>query len=206
MQGVVIAEILLSEPGFGRPDIVSRADESRGLVHIDDNDTIERGAEFAPNSLELWQQLRKQSLFSGVEAGKAFDANALAGDRIDEIHFNERPGFDVGNNAGAVQEDGLSTISGTLTASDHDQGATADWQIQGNAVELHKRFLTFVDKFNAVGSNLARLNKSFNEAVGSAQSRLLPQGKRFAELAGQNNDTKLNDAIESVVREIQTGE
>jgi len=55
-------------------------------------------------------------------------------------------------------------------------------------------------------SNLARLNKSFNEAVGSAQSRLLPQGKRFAELAGQNGDTKLNDAIESVVREIQAGE
>ena len=70
----------------------------------------------------------------------------------------------------------------------------------------YKRFPTFVDKFNAAGSNLARLNKSFNEAVGSAQSRLLPQGKRFAELAGQNSDTKLSDAIESVVREIQAGD
>lgn len=69
-----------------------------------------------------------------------------------------------------------------------------------------KRRLTFADKFNTVGSNLARLNKSFNEAVSSAQSRLLPQGKRLTELAGQNSDTRLNDAIESVVREIQAGE
>jgi DNA recombination protein RmuC len=52
-------------------------------------------------------------------------------------------------------------------------------EIQNNAVELHKRFLMFVDKFNAVGSSLTRLNKSYNEAVGSAQSRLLPQGRRL---------------------------
>ena len=79
-------------------------------------------------------------------------------------------------------------------------------EIQNNAVELHKRFLMFVDKFNAIGSNLARLNKSYNEAVGSAQSRLLPQGRRFAELAGQNSETRIDDAIDSVVREIQAGE
>ena len=84
--------------------------------------------------------------------------------------------------------------------------ATNIEEIQNSAVELHKRFLMFIDKFNSVGSNLTRLNKSYNEAVGSAQSRLIPQGKRFAELAGQNSDTKLNDAIESVVREIQPGE
>ena len=79
-------------------------------------------------------------------------------------------------------------------------------EIQNNAIELHKRFLIFVDKFNALGSNLARLNKSYNEAVGSAQSRLLPQGRRFAELAGQSGEGKLNDAINSVVREIQAEE
>ena len=79
-------------------------------------------------------------------------------------------------------------------------------EIQNNAVELHKRFLMFVDKFNAVGSNLAKLNKSYNEAVGSAQSRLLPQGRRFAELAGQNSETTIDDGIDSVVREIQAGE
>jgi len=79
-------------------------------------------------------------------------------------------------------------------------------EIQAQAVELHKRFSTFIDKFNDIGSNLTRLNKSFNAAVGSAQSRLLTQGRRFAELAGQNGDMDVADQIDEVVREIQAGE
>ncbi|MDB4349163.1 DNA recombination protein RmuC [bacterium] len=76
-------------------------------------------------------------------------------------------------------------------------------EIQAQAVELHKRFSTFIDKFNDIGNNLTRLNKSFNSAVGSAQSRLLPQGRRFAELAGQSGELDASDQIDEVVREIQ---
>ncbi len=79
-------------------------------------------------------------------------------------------------------------------------------EIQAQAVELHKRFSTFIDKFNDIGNNITRLNKSFNAAVGSAQSRLLPQGRRFAELAGQNDEIDFTDQIDEVVREIQTSE
>jgi DNA recombination protein RmuC len=78
-------------------------------------------------------------------------------------------------------------------------------EIKSQAVELNKRFLLFVDKFNAIGTSLSRLNKSFNDAVGSAQARLLPQGRRFAELAGQREDLNLSEAINDLVREIQTG-
>jgi len=73
-------------------------------------------------------------------------------------------------------------------------------------VELHKRFLLFVNKFNEIGTNLGRLNKSFNAAVGSAQSRLLPQGRRFAELAGQSSEMDLSGQIDEMVREIQAGD
>ena len=79
-------------------------------------------------------------------------------------------------------------------------------EIQAQAVELHKRFFTFIDKFNDIGNNITRLNKSFNAAVGSAQSRLLPQGRRFAELAGQSGEIHVSDQIDEVVREIQAGE
>ena len=79
-------------------------------------------------------------------------------------------------------------------------------EIQNNAVELYKRFVTFVDKFNTVGSNLSRLNKSFNDAVGSAQGRLLPQGRRFAELTGQQSEPKFPDAIEESFRDLNAGE
>ena len=100
----------------------------------------------------------------------------------------------------------LAILKGLAMSIQQAEIATNIEEIQNNAVELHKRFLTFVDKFNAVGSNLSRLNKSYNEAVGSAQSRLIPQGRRFSELAGQGGEAKLNDAIDSVVREIQGGE
>ena len=79
-------------------------------------------------------------------------------------------------------------------------------EIQAQTVELHKRFSSLIDKFNVIGNNLTRLNKSFHAAVGSAQSRLLPQWRRFAELAGQNGEIDLSDPIDEVVREIQTGE
>ena len=64
-------------------------------------------------------------------------------------------------------------------------------EIQAQAVELHKRFSTFIDKFNDIGNNLCRF---------------LPQGRRFAELAGQNGEIDVADQIDEVVREIQAGD
>ena len=64
-------------------------------------------------------------------------------------------------------------------------------------------FLILLEKFNHIGNNLTRLNKSFKAAVGSAQSRLLPQGRRFAELAGQSGEIDLSDQIDEVMREIR---
>ncbi len=74
-------------------------------------------------------------------------------------------------------------------------------EIQENAIELYKRFSIFTEKFNAIGSSLLRLNKSFNEAVGSYEKRLIPQGKKFAEMSGQNNELNLTDLIQSNVKE-----
>ena len=61
-------------------------------------------------------------------------------------------------------------------------------EIQQMSSELYKRFINFVEKFSAVGSNINRLSKSYNEAQGSYEKRLLPQAKRIAELSGQNSD------------------
>ena len=99
----------------------------------------------------------------------------------------------------------LAILKGlTMTIQQAEIAKNID-EIQAQAVELHKRFSTFIDKFNDIGNNLTRLNKSFNAAVGSAQSRLLPQGRRFAELAGQHGEIDVSDQIDEVVREIQAG-
>jgi len=76
-------------------------------------------------------------------------------------------------------------------------------EIQKNAVELSKRFSHFIEKFNSVGSNITRLNKSFNDAVGSFERRLLPQGKRFVEMSGQNTELDLTEKVDMKVKELK---
>ena len=71
-------------------------------------------------------------------------------------------------------------------------------EIQAQAVELHKRFSIFIDKLNDIGRDITCLNKSFNAAVGSAKSRLLPQGRRFAELAGQSGEIDQSGSVPSL--------
>ena len=67
-------------------------------------------------------------------------------------------------------------------------------------------FSIFLDKFNDIGNNLNCLSKIFHAAGGSAQSRLLPQDRCFAELAGQSGEIDLGEQIDEAVREIQAGE
>ena len=76
-------------------------------------------------------------------------------------------------------------------------------EIQQMSSELHKRFITFVEKFSAVGSNISKLNKSYNEAQSSYEKRLLPQAKKIAELSGQNNEFLPLNEIDSNIKEFK---
>ena len=77
-------------------------------------------------------------------------------------------------------------------------------EIQQMSTELYKRFINFVEKFSAVGSNINRLSKSYNEAQGSYEKRLLPQAKRIAELSGQNSDFITLNETDSNIKEFKT--
>lgn len=54
--------------------------------------------------------------------------------------------------------------------------------IEKEARELYKRIATFVGKFTDVGRNLDRAVRSYNEAVGSLDTRLIPSARRFKEM------------------------
>lgn len=97
----------------------------------------------------------------------------------------------------------LKGLSMTIQQSEIAQNID---EIQLNAAELYKRFAIFTEKFNAIGTNISRLNKSFNDAAGSFERRLLPQGRKFAELAGQSTDLNLSDPIDSSVREVHSND
>ena len=77
-------------------------------------------------------------------------------------------------------------------------------EIQQMSTELYKRFINFIEKFSAVGSNISKLNKSYNEAQGSYEKRLLPQAKRIAELSGQNNEFQPLNEIDLTVKEFKS--
>ena len=77
-------------------------------------------------------------------------------------------------------------------------------EIQQMSTELYKRFLNFVEKFSAVGSNISKLNKSYNEAQGTYEKRLLPQAKRIAELSGQNNEFLSLNEIDTNITEFKS--
>ena len=77
-------------------------------------------------------------------------------------------------------------------------------EIQQMSTELYKRFLNFVEKLSAVGSNISKLNKSYNDAQGSYEKRLLPQAKRIAELSGQNSEFLPLNEIDKNIKEFKT--
>jgi DNA recombination protein RmuC len=68
---------------------------------------------------------------------------------------------------------------------------------------LYDRLRTFVSHFGAIGSNLQKATEAFNKAVGSMESRVLPQGRKIKELASLP-DAELPDltAIETAPREL----
>ena len=54
-------------------------------------------------------------------------------------------------------------------------------RIAADATELHDRLAVFVDHFTKVGGGLATAINAYNNAVGSMQSRVLPQATKMRE-------------------------
>ena len=68
--------------------------------------------------------------------------------------------------------------------------------------EMHKRMMTFVGHYQQVGKELRSAVTSYNASIGSLDSRVVPYGRRFAELAtGDANKFDVPQAIEAEVRE-----
>ena len=76
-------------------------------------------------------------------------------------------------------------------------------EIQQMSTKLHKRFITFVEKFSAVGSNITKLNKSYNMAQRDYEKWLLPQAQKIAELSGQNNEFLPLSEVDSNIKEFK---
>ena len=74
--------------------------------------------------------------------------------------------------------------------------------------EMHNRMAIMVDKMTKVGESIEKSVKSYNELVGSVESRVLPQARKFKELgAGDAGiDVAAPAQIESAPRQLPTPE
>jgi DNA recombination protein RmuC len=61
-------------------------------------------------------------------------------------------------------------------------------QISGLGKEVHDRLRVFVDHLQALGEAMRRAVDSYNKAVGSFESRVLPSARKFKELGAASGD------------------
>ena len=54
--------------------------------------------------------------------------------------------------------------------------------------EMHQRMQRFINLYQNVGKELASAVKAFNDSVGSFDSRVVPQGRRFAQLVHEDEE------------------
>ena len=68
-------------------------------------------------------------------------------------------------------------------------------------VELHDRLLTFISRFQDVGNRLNRAVDAFDRSVATFDGRVVPQGRKFAQLAtGKGDEFPQPTTVERLVR------
>lgn len=73
--------------------------------------------------------------------------------------------------------------------------------------ELYSALSVFGQKIQALGSNLEKSVKSYNEFVGSLEGNVMPKGRKFKELgtASNGSDIKVLSEIETTTRMLRVG-
>lgn len=84
--------------------------------------------------------------------------------------------------------------------------AESTQQILGLARELDERLATFSDHLGKVGSSLGKAADAYNAAVGSFETRLLPQARQMRELGVEGSKPLETVPVGTAVRDLRGGE
>ena len=91
-----------------------------------------------------------------------------------------------------------TTLIGLLRAIYYGWGqdriARSAQEIADTGRELHKRILTFAEPLNRVGKSLSQATESYNKAIGSYESRVVPQLRKI-EAAGAKSSKEIEPSI-----------
>ena len=78
------------------------------------------------------------------------------------------------------------------------------YQMRDAGIELYNRVNVLIQHFAAVGHNLNQASQSYNKAIGSLESRFIPQVKKLKEIGGTLMEKEINETkpIETMIRAI----
>src|SRR5688572_12449377 len=205
--------------GALRPDLLVRMPESRTLV-VDAKtpldaflDAVEaptdeaRKAALARHAMQVEQRVRElgqKSYWEQFEQSPEFAVLFLPGDQFLSAALAERPDLIET----ALKQRIIVTTPSTLmallkvVAYGWRQNAMTEnaREIRELGQEMHKRLATFVGHLQRLSRSLGGSVEAFNSAIGSLESKVMPQARKFAELGVSGELLPSVDPIEQLVR------
>lgn len=78
------------------------------------------------------------------------------------------------------------------------------YQMRDAGIELYNRVNVLIQHFSSVGHNLNQATQSYNKAVGSLESRFIPQVKKLKDIGGTLMEKEINETkpIDTMIRAI----
>lgn len=82
------------------------------------------------------------------------------------------------------------------------------YQMRDAGIELYNRVNVLIQHFSSVGHNLNQATQSYNKAIGSLESRFIPQVKKLKEIGGTLMEKDINETkpIDTMIRAINQSE
>lgn len=209
-----------------RPDLTVRLPEERTVVvdakastaaYLDaqqTEDEAQRDTSLKRHAGALKSQvdeLAKKEYGTKVEGSLDFVVMFVPGNQFLAAALNAQPGlieYAMGRRVAiATPASLISLLWAVANGWQRHRIAESAEEIQKEAIELHSRMLKFIDYYQDVGKRLNSAVDAFNRSVGSFDTRVMPQGRKFSQLAtGTEDDFPLPSAIEKLARESRYAE
>lgn len=136
--------------------------------------------------------LSKKNYGADVTGALAFVVMFVPGDQFLAAALRADPGlieYGMKNKVAIATPASLIALLWTVSNGwQQDRIAQNARKIQEVGLVMHERMLKFVGHYENVGKELDKTISAYNDSVSSFDTRVVPQGKRFAELALDNED------------------
>ena len=136
--------------------------------------------------------LSKKNYGADVSGALEFVVMFVPGDQFLSAALQANPGlieYGMQNQVAIATPASLIALLWTVSNGwQQDRIAQNARKIQEVGLEMHKRMLTFVKHYESVGKGLDKTIGAYNDSVRSFDGRVVPQGRRFAELALDDED------------------